>query len=212
MDKPPFVANHEDGMRCMLACYRMLVESLLGVKMDWDEMVELTGYRTDVAAWTLKSLLTFDEMGLEITMIENFDYRAYLKSGDDYLHSFFEPKELEWYQKHSDIKEMKQYIPHFLEKINYTCRPPTLADIDKLLDDGNLVTVTLNSRALNDKDGFVSHMILIYGKQGRDYIAQDPGPTPKPERAISPDKLWNAMGGKDNRSDVTGFRLRVNHV
>lgn len=208
MTTPPFVANHPDGMRCMLACYRMVMQWFLGRDMTWEQMAAFTGYKSGVTAWTLRSLVQFSRMGFDIQMVEPFDYSRYGHEGDTYLEDFFEPDELIWFNTHSDLAGMKPYIDDFLHTVHFTRRSPQLVDIDAMLADGRLVTVTLNSRVLNQKTGFASHMVLLYGKVDGDYLAQDPGPKPKPQRRIAPDLLWQAMGGDGNRNDVTGFKLK----
>lgn len=195
-------------MRCMLACYRMIMQHFLHRGMTWEQMAAFTGYKPGIAPWTIRSLVQFERMGFDIRMIEPFDYARYGTEGDDYLTEFFEPHELDWFKKHSDLTGMKQYIGSFLDTIDFTRRSPTLKDIDAMLDEGRLVTVTLNSRALNRKDGFVSHMLLLYGRDGGNYFAQDPGPDPQPERRIPAEQLWTAMGGENNRNDATGFKLK----
>lgn len=195
-------------MRCMLACYRMIVRYFLHRDMTWDQIAAFTGYTPGVAPWTIRSLVQLQRMGFDIRMIEPFDYARYRDEGEKYLAEFFEPHELNWFQTHSDLKGMRPYIGDFLDTIDFTRHSPTLSDIDALLQEDRLVTVTLNSRRLNQTDGFVSHMILIYGRDGNEYLAQDPGPEPKAERRIPSDLLWVAMGGKNNRNDVTGFKLK----
>lgn len=207
MTSPPFVANHPDGMRCMLACYRMIMQWFLKRDMTWEQMAAFTGYTPGVTAWTLRSLVQCSRMGFAIQMVELFDYSRYAHEGDTYLEEFFEPDELTWFKTHSDLAGMKPYIDDFLHMVHFTRRSPQLADIDAMLADGRLVTVTLNSRVLNQKTGFASHMVLLYGKEGGEYLAHDPGPEPQPHRRIAADVLWQAMGGEGNRNEIAGFAL-----
>lgn len=195
----------------MLAAYRSILAYFLHKELTWEELEQLTGYTPDRAAWTVKSLVDMQDMGFDIQMIEPFDYRRYLKDGDAYLHDFFSPEEISWFLDKSNILDIKPLIPKFLERVKYSCRQVSLADIDQLLDEDRLVTVTVNSRKLNDSDGFVSHMLLITGRKGDNFIAHDSGGEkypPQPDREISRDKLWEAMGGDTNNADVTGFKLK----
>jgi 23S rRNA pseudouridine1911/1915/1917 synthase len=70
--------------------------------------------------------------------------------------------------------------------------------------------VTVNARKLNDKEGFSSHALLVIDRDDDDYIAHDSGgkrATPQANRRISSEKLLDAMGGKENTAEVTGFKL-----
>jgi len=204
MKTPPFVENHADNMHCLLACYRMIMQHFWQRDMSWEDIEALTGFHDGKAPWTVRSLVQLHRMGLDIEMIEPFDYRRYQEEGDDYLKGFFSPAQYAWFQENSTLDEALSYLPDFLEHINYSCRQPSLQDIDRMLEDGRIVTVTVNSRALNAKLGFTSHVILIFGKRGDDYLAHDPGPPPQAGRTIQPELLQKAMG---ELADVTGFKV-----
>lgn len=204
MKVPPFVQNHEDNMHCLLACYRMLMQHLWKRDMTWEQIEAFTGYHDYKAPWTVRSLVQFHRMGLDIKMIEPFDYKRYVEEKESYLQEIFDAKQLEWFAENSTLDETLPYLAEFFERIDYTCRQPELSDIDNFLEEGHLVTVTVNSRALNGKEGFVSHVVLIYGKQGENYLAHDPGPKPHPGRVIAPEVLKKAMG---SLAGVTGFKL-----
>lgn len=195
----------------MLAAYRSVIAYFLHIELTWEELEELTGYTPDRAAWTVKALVDMLDMGFDIKMIEPFDYRRYLKEGESYLHDFFTPEEVSWFLERSNILDISPLIPKFLERVKYICRQVSLADIDEMLDEQRLVTVTVNSRKLNDSDGFVSHMLLVTGRKGDNFIAHDSGGEQYPPQAdheISRQELWEAMGGNKNIADVTGFKLK----
>lgn len=195
----------------MLAAYRSIIAYYLHKELTWEELEQLTGYTPNRAAWTVQALVDMQDMGFDIKMIEPFDYRRYLKEGDAYLHEFFTADELTWFLEKSNIRDIKPLLPKFLERVKYVCRQVSLADIDQMLDEKRLVTVTVNSRKLNDADGFVSHMLLITGRKGDSFIAHDSGGVqypPQPEREIRREKLWEAMGSDTNNADVTGFKLK----
>lgn len=208
MKQIPFYANDAKDMRCMVAVLRMIIEYWTHQKSTWREMAALTGFRNNIAAWTVTAWTRLARQGFDIRMIEKFDYAAYGEQGRAYLENYFEPDALDWVSKHSNLAELQSYIPEFLQTVRQEKRSPTLADIDALLAANYLVFVTLNSQVLNDRTGFVSHAILVYGKAGDTYIAHDPGLAPQPDRHIPADKLWDAMGGNDNTNEVTGVRLR----
>ncbi len=197
-------------MHCMLAAYRSMLAYFLHRDFSWKELENLTGYKNGIAAWTVKPLVELQEMGLDIRMIEPFDYRNYLKEGEAYLHKIYKHEEVKWILENTNIREVKPFIPRFLSRIKYERRTPTLEDIDEMLADGRLVFVTVNSRILNDREGFSSHALLVLDRNGNDYIAHDSGGKnvkPKASRRISREKIFEAMGGKKNTAEVTGFKL-----
>lgn len=205
----PFYQNHEDGMHCMLSVYRSLFEYFLDKKLSWEEIEKLTGYVAGKAAWSVK-ILTYLSEYFDIKMIEPFDYDRYIHDGEKYLSTVFNAEELEWQLNTSNLLDIKPMIPEFLEKVKPEYRTPTIADIDNMLDDGRLVFVILNSKSLNDKKGYTAHAVLILSHDEDSYVFHDPGLPPKPNRKELKNKVFQAMGGKNNNSEVTGFKLLNN--
>ncbi len=208
MKRVPFYANHEDNMHCMLAVYRSLFDHFLHRRMSWEELEAFTGYRSGKAAWTLKSLVQFANMDIDIRMVEPFDYSQFSTRGEAYLSEVWPKEKLEWQLKNSNILEITPQIPEFLSKIAYENRAATLEDIDAMLAEGRLVFVTINSKVLNDEEGYADHALLVFDRTDDGYVAHDPGLPPQPNRHISREKLLEAMGGVQNAAEVTGFKLK----
>lgn len=205
----PFYANHDDDMRCCLAVYRMVLDYFLHRKLSWDELASFTGYTPGVAAWTVKPLTQLAKMGFDIVMLEPFDYRRYLQEGEAYVRSVFPPEKAAWMLQHTNIRSVQKYIPDFLQTVHHENRRAALSDIDRMLSEGRLVFVTLNSKALNGQRGYVDHAVLIIAQTGDEYVVHDPGLPARPERRVPKAALWQAMGGSEHTSEVTGFRLKA---
>jgi hypothetical protein len=207
--KVPFYANRTDDSSCMLAAIRSALEYFTGEAYSWDRMEEITGYTPHKSAWTVKVWAYLATHGFDMRMVEGFDYRRYRAESITYLETFLKPEELKWQLEHTNLLEIKPLLPTFLKTVHQEVRSPQLTDIDDMLRDGYLVTVQLNSRALNDKEGYVAHMILVYDKDGDEYIAHDPGLPPQESRHIPSDLLFKAMGGEHNTVEITGIKVRT---
>jgi 23S rRNA pseudouridine1911/1915/1917 synthase len=209
MAKIPFYANHEDNMHCAVACYRMLFEHFMHRVLTWEEAEKMAGHENGKAAWTVTIWQRMSRQGFDIRMIEDFDYRQYMKAGDKYLQEYFTQEEYDWQLARTDIKEITPNIPAFLKEVKPESRKPTLDDIDDMLDDGRLVFLTLNSHKLNGKDGYASHAVLVTSREGDNYIVHDPGNPPQPGRRVSRDLIWEAMGAEKSTSEATGVKLKL---
>jgi 23S rRNA pseudouridine1911/1915/1917 synthase len=205
MKEVPFTGNHEDDMHCMLAVYGSVIEYFLHRKLNWAELEGLTGFRPGMAAWTIGVLPRMNAMGFDIHMIEPFDYAQYGKDGESYLKNKYEPEQLQWYKKKSNIMQMRDQIPMFLKRIWHENRVAMLNDIDDMLYKNRLVFVSLNGRALNGKPGMSAHAVLVIEKQDDEYVVHDPGLPPMPYRRVPADILEKAMS---TNAEVTGFKLR----
>jgi 23S rRNA pseudouridine1911/1915/1917 synthase len=208
MKEVPFYGNHDDNMHCMVAVYGSAIEYFLHKKLNWTELEGLTGYKPGVAAWTIGVLPKLSAMGLDIRMIEPFDYERYFDEGEKYLKTLYSAEEIDWYRAHSNIVEMRDQIPKFLRHIAYEYRGATLEDIDAMLTEDRLVFVTVNAQTLAGKPGFVSHAILVIAAEDGQYVVHDPGLPPEPYTHVTPSLLWEAMGGNTNTAEVTGFKLK----
>lgn len=211
MKDVPFYANREDDMSCTLAVYRSILRYFTGKEYSWQEVEQLSGFQNGIAAWTVQIWTNLAKQGFDICMVENFDYASYLQKGMDYLQTIYKPEEIDWLLKHSNLANIKPFIPEFLKTIQHEQRTPQLSDIDAMLKDKYLVTVQVNSRALNDQPGYVAHMVLVTQHDDAGYTAHDPGLPPQANRHISRDQLWRAMGGDGNTTEVTGIKLKVSH-
>ncbi len=208
MKRVPFYANHEDDMHSMLAVYRSLFDYFLHRRMSWEELEAFTGYVPGRSAWSLKSLVQFANMDIDIRMIEPFDYGQYSVKGERYLEEIWPKEKLEWQLKHTNILEISPQIPEFLSKVAYENRAATLEDIDTMLSEGRLIYVMLDVGIIDEKKECPDHSILIIDRTEDDYIAHDPGLPPQPNRRISRDELLQAMGGEQGTAEVSGFKLK----
>lgn len=194
-------------MRCMVAVYRSIVQYFTGKRLSWEQADKLTGYRDGRAAWTIGALTKMTARGFDIRMVEYFDYRKYAEEGEAYLRQTYPNSKVDWWQAHSNIRDITPLVPQFLETVHWEQRHPSLQDIDDMLAENRLVFVTLNGHTLNDAPGYASHAVLVIDKEDGDYIVHDPGLPPRPARKVPRGKLWEAMGGDTNSAEVTGFKL-----
>lgn len=212
MKKVPFYENHDDNLHCALAIYRMLFGYFLDRKTTWEEMEKMSGFKPGKTAWTVIMWERMSKQGFDIRLIEAFDYKKYLDAGESYLQTYFTKEEYDWYLKNSNILEIRPLIASFLEQVQVVNKQPQLEDVDNMLDDGRLVFLTLNSKALNNKEGFSSHAVLVIGRESDEYIIHDPGLPPQPNRRVTRVKLWQAMGGEKSTSEVTGIKFKPRKI
>lgn len=204
-----FYANDDTTMRCMLAVYRMVIKHFAYKELTQEELIELTGYQPGQPTWSMKALVELaDNYTLSVKTIEPFEYKRFAREGKDYLYDLYDNKEVEQYFAKTDMVYLKPYVTKFLAIVRPEPRQATLQDIDDMLDDGRLVSVTLNGHVLNHQQGYATHMILVIGREGDNYIAHDPGLPAHPDRHIPRALLWEAMGAEQNNAEVTGFMPR----
>lgn len=187
----------------MLACYGIVLEYYTGKKYDWPELKILTGFDKK-AVWSIQALINISNLGIKIISYDSIDYEKYYQQGEKYIKDYLTKDEYDWYINNAEPLKL-ELIPDFNSKVSYLQKSATLKDIDHLLKNNLLVMVGLNSRALNNKPGFVSHGVVVLDKDGDNYIIHDPGLPPKPYRKVNEKLLYEAMGGPGHNNEVTGF-------
>lgn len=205
MKNVPFFANTADDTHCVQASFRIMLKYFLSERdFSWAELDKLSHKTAGKGTWWFPMLLELEKTGLKTKYIENFDYQRYLKEGEPYVLDVYGPEAGKWYLERSNLTEVKDLIPEFLKKLAGQKRAAELNDIDDLLAKGWLVGTDLNSRVLNRRPGFSSHMVVIYEKAGQNYILHDPGLPPKPQRKVPGKLLLEAWqyAGKENAALV----------
>lgn len=190
-DIPFYASDTDNDPRRTQAIYRMVIGYFLHKELTHGQLEELTGHRSQRAGQSVKALTAMARgYGLDVRMIEPFDYKKFASRG---------------------IVD-KQLITEFLALVHPEHRQPTLHDIDEMLDEGRLVLVRLtngNHTSDPEQTGATPHSVLVVSHTENGYVIHDPGLPPHPHRQLSKQELWQAMGGEDTDSEVTGFMLRT---
>jgi hypothetical protein len=189
----PFFANTPDDTHCVQAAFRIMLKHFLPeLDFSYQELDRLSQKQPGKGTWWPPMLLELARLGLQVECIEGFDYKRFYEQGKDYVKAIYPSETADYYLDHSNLLDIKPMIPDLLNKVSIQTRPAGPADLDRLLDDGWLVGIDLNSRALNDRPGFVSHMVVIFGMDKNNYLLHDPGLPPAPNRQVDRRKLAEA--------------------
>ncbi|OGK24764.1 hypothetical protein A3A46_03665 [Candidatus Roizmanbacteria bacterium RIFCSPLOWO2_01_FULL_37_13] len=194
---PPFVQNSEDDMHCVNAVFRMVSKHFLNRDFTWGELDKLTHAIQGKATWTFIGEMEFAKMGLKVTNIEPVDYKKLYKEGVNYLTTIMGKDTSDYYLEKSNISSVVKYIPEYLKYVKHEIRRAKIAEIVKLLKEGDLIGAEVNSRILNHKPGFSLHFVLLYDFDGKYIILHDQGLPPIKARKVSLeefDKCFNFEG------------------
>lgn len=205
-----FYPNHSDGQRSMAAIYRMALKHYVYKDLDWTALASLEGDMANDKVKTINGLSALAlDYGLSVKMVEPFDYRRLASEGKQYLLESYDNEEVAWYNDQTTAATLKPLLTRFLASIRPLNRRATLSDIDDMLTEGRLVSVTVDGTILDGDFSNHNHAILVISKDGDEYIVHNPGPPAQADRNISRDLLWQAMGGEQNMARVVGYVLRT---
>jgi len=191
--KVPFYANTADDTHCFQAALRMVLKFFWpNNEYTWEELEVATAKVEGLWTWYMAGLLWLQKNGFEVIVIETFDYEQFIQDKEKYLLDTFGKEVAEEQIKNSDIDQEIEYARRFVEEINPEARVPTVHNITQFLEDGYLVICGINSRALNNKEGFAGHSIVIKGTHNDGFILHDPGLPPIENRVVSFDEFEKA--------------------
>ena len=204
--KITFIENLSDDMHCVNAVFRMVHQYYFNKDISWEDLDILTKAIPGKATWTFIGEMEFSKLGLKVTNIEPVDYNELYKTGLKYLDENFSKETADYYREKSNLMSVIKYIPEYLEIVKHESRRATVEEIKKLVQEGALVGVELNSRILNKRDGFSLHYILIYDFDESGFILHDPGLPPIEARHVTYAEFNEAFNFPGANGGVTIFQ------
>lgn len=171
---PPKFFDNWDGMHCGECCIRSIIEHFESeTKVSLEEIDNMSGKVEGKATWPQKLSVEMMNRGYELVNIGLFSTEEMLEEGiENYLIKTQGKEAADWSVRNSiDLsiieKDCYDYIQH--PKYEYVQRLPTIEDIKRHLTNECLIISMINSCALNKKEGYAGHFVLIYGIDD-DYI------------------------------------------
>jgi hypothetical protein len=191
--KVPFFANTGDGTHCFQASLMMA----LGVVMPdreftYDELDEISAKEPGKWTWPTAAMLWMLENNLDVRLIEDFDYTAFVQRGEDYIIERYGEEVGKAQAENSDIERELDYSRRFMKIAPLEVRVPTLDDIRSELNSGAVVIVNLNSAVLNDSTGYAGHFVVVTDVGESTVKIHDPGLPPQPNMEIPIKKFLTA--------------------
>jgi len=163
-------------------------------EFSWKELEKMSAKKKNLWTWPTAAILNLKKMGFDVIKISDFDYERFAKEGEKYLVEKYGEKVAEIQIKHSDIAQEKGLAKKLIKEFKTIKRPASFDDIKKLLSKGYLIICNVNSRALNNQEGYVGHFVVIVGVEDEKIILHDPGLPPFPNREVPKnifEKAWS---------------------
>lgn len=210
MMKIPFHPNTGDGTHCFQAALKMALAKLLpDQEFSYEYLDKISGKGEGQWTWPTKAMLWMMDLGLNIRLIEEFDYKAFVKSGLKYLIKRYGKEVAAAQADHSDIEKERKIAAKFVELAPIEYRIPDFADIEQMISDGGIVLVNLNSAALHGLPGYSGHFVVICDITSENVILHDPGMPPYPEHRVKKSVFERAWGyPKDSDRNLMCISLK----
>jgi hypothetical protein len=181
----PFFGN-PDSTHCFQAVLMMALKYFYPCEdYTWDELDQLTGKKPDKWTWRTRALVELKRRGMDVVNWGNFDHKEFVERGASYLNDFFGVEKARIQIEHCDLEYEIENAREWVKVVQNKFGLPTLEDIRELLDIGYLVICNVNSKILNQQEGYSGHFVVIYDVEDDFVLMHDPGPPHLPERRVS---------------------------
>lgn len=189
----PFCANTPDGKRCYQAVVKMVLQTFRpALDGSWQALDRITAKLDDGGTWPFAGMVWLADNGFEVRNIELMDNERFAREGRAYLDEFFGRHAAE-IESQTDYASEQAQARRFVETVDCEIRMPGIEDLRSLLLDGYLAICNVNSRALNGRDGYSGHFVVVKGFDADALLLHDPGPPPRADRRVALadfDKAW----------------------
>lgn len=180
-----FYPNCKDDLHCFQVCLRMaLSEFFPKEKYTYRELDMATGFSKTKFTWDAQGLLWIARKGIRVTCISEFDYHRFASEGEAYLRWYWRPDVFEFQKKNSDIVAARKAVQKLLPRAEFFCKRATLKDIREQLKSGGIVLASVNPKALDEKEGYSKHMVVVLSIDKQGVTFHDPGIPPEPFRKV----------------------------
>lgn len=190
----PFYANTKNDLRCTQAVLRMVLKSE-GKSYTFTKLDRLTHRRANDWTWNAPVQLAMSKLGFSCLLYEDFNYQAFARKGRAYLEKTFGDEWTSTESKHTSLSDQARLAKQMLKKIGPPKPPATITDMRRLFKQGWYVAPTVNSAKLQNRSGYVNHVVLVTGMDEKTVTIHDPGSPPRPHWKISWSRFQQAFTG-----------------
>ena len=182
----PFIANTPDDLHCLQAAFMTILKYFRpNIEMDWEEWSTITGFERGKGTWPIAGMVWFKQQGFEVKHTELFDFEQFSQDPTSYMMQQYSEELAAYAVAHTNIPAEQHRAKELLEyKDVLENRNPTLEDIKTYLDQGFLISLNVNARALNGKSGFAGHIVTIFDYDNESVTMHDPGSPPMLNRKV----------------------------
>lgn len=190
----PFYPNTPDDTHCFQAGIKSVLKFFEPEQeYSWKELEAITAKVEGLWTWPIATMLWLAERNYQIIVKTTFDYRAFASKGNEYLFERLGNEVAKAQIANSNIPQEQRLAERLLDKVKIVREIPDFDDIRNLLDDKFIATCNVNSRALNNLNGYAGHFVVVMGFDDDGLYIHDPGLPPVANRYIIDkqfDKGW----------------------
>lgn len=176
-----------DESACALACYTMVAKYFFP-ETTFEEIAKVSNWEKGYVVWAFRFWEWIMNKGIRIEDYDLMSLQAWAEEGIEGLRKSVPEKEFNFYKEHSkDLNAITEDIRRVMshKNLTYHQQKPTYSDLVVAFNDGAACEVVLNSRALDNREGFALHRVVVLDITDKDITFHDPRVEPRPARQES---------------------------
>lgn len=208
-DRFPFFGNTPDDLHCLHASLRMVLKHFEpNADYSWEALDEIIGFRPGNWTWPTRAMLWLKRRGYEIRSIESVNSQRLAMEGRPYFAEQYGADVAAAQFAHCDFEQEMELLKQYLAEVEIPeHREPQLQDIRHMLRDGFVPIVNVNSGALNGRNDYVGHFVVLLGADLKRIRLHDPGLPHFPNRLVKFPDFEKAWAYPDLKAkNLTGIR------
>lgn len=170
--------HNNPGNACALACYTMVAQYLLPDKgVTFEQLGKIANWRKGYVVWEFPVWKWLMDRGIAISDYDVIDYALWAKEGVEGLRKSLPQDEFTWYAENTyDLNEVTKHLRDVFDHPNfsYEQRKATWDDIVVEYNKPGICDIVLNAHALNNKEGFAAHRVVLIEITDKEVIFHDP--------------------------------------
>lgn len=178
------VPYHDNpGNACALACYTMVAQYLFpDDNITFEQLATITNWQKGYAVWGFPIWKWLMNKGMRLVDYDVIDYKEWATRGFNSLRKSLPEEEFNFYKKATyDVEAVRKQLDLAFKHPNFTYirKRATWDDVVTEFHKPGICDLTLNSRALNSralnhKDGFLGHRVVLVDITDTEVIFHDP--------------------------------------
>ena len=178
---PPYVANPTDHT-CRQSVYQMILQHFLP-EQTWglEQANDICGAEDGKWTWRYHGFIELSKLGFQVKSYSLMDVEKLLENPRDYLASFLGTEGMEANYANCNMERVladaKTYLELPTTRAEEIHRAFTIEDMQNSIQEGALICCWVNQCALEGKEGFYGHKVLVYGVDDENVHIHNPGYT-----------------------------------
>lgn len=195
--------GHPEGVHCVETSLKMILKYF---EPDKDYSVEklekITGKQPEKGSWSFQWSIWFTDHGYTVKHYTTFDFKAFMDEGIDYIRHEYGHEVADWQEQNSDVEFARSQTKEYLEKVEVVAKKPTIDEIRQEHGARSLVKPMVNSRVLNNKEGYEGHSVVVIDVDDENIWFHDPGLPAYENRKVSCQLFQEAMDSFGGEMDI----------